>query len=103
MEPRAQNPWLTRFFNLTAGLEKAIIAIAAAFQVWVGSFPTDTPDGWSEADKALVIALIGVIQIIYAANTEPVRPSSAMIDPTPESPVEEPPVLRPRGMPPPLA
>lgn len=71
MEPQKQNPWLTKFFNLTAGLEKAIIAVAAAFQVWVGSFPTD-PDGWTEADKALVIALIGVVQIIYATNTEPV-------------------------------
>jgi hypothetical protein len=68
MEQR--NPWLTKFFNVTAGLEKAIIAVAAAFQVWVGSFPTD--DGWSEADKALIIALIGVVQIIYATNTEPV-------------------------------
>ena len=70
MEPRTQNPWLTKFFNLTAGLEKAIIAVAAAFQVWVGSFPTDGE--WSEADKALVIALIGVVQIVYATNTEPV-------------------------------
>lgn len=67
------NPWLQRWFNLTAGLEKAIIAIAAAFQVWVGSFP-ETPDGWTPADKALVIALIGVVQIIYTANTAAVPP-----------------------------
>jgi hypothetical protein len=73
-----ENPWLTAFFNITAGLEKAIIAIAAAFQVWVGSFPTvsaEHPDGWTEADKALVIALIGVVQIIYATNTEPKPPT----------------------------
>ena len=78
------NPWLQRWFNLTAGLEKAIIAIAAAFQIWVGSFPEDS---WTPADKALVIALIGVVQIIYTANTAAVPPT---IDPAPEEPLVAP-------------
>lgn len=90
------NPWLQRWFNLTAGLEKAIIAIAAAFQVWVGSFPeadilNDAGEvirqGWTAADKALVIALIGVVQIIYTANTAAVPPT---IDPAPEEPLVAP-------------
>ena len=75
------NPWLQRWFNLTAGLEKAIIAIAAAFQIWVGSFPEDS---WTPADKALVIALIGVVQIIYTANTAavpPAKPTDLSADP----------------------
>lgn len=99
MEPQKQNPWLTRFFNMTAGLEKAIIAVAAAFQVWVGSFPTVSeanPDGWTEADKALVIALIGVVQIIYATNTEPAPVKPA--DRSAPMPIEdaEVPVFTPR-------
>jgi hypothetical protein len=84
------NPWLQRWFNITAGLEKAIIAIASACQAWVASFPEDGANGWTPADKTLVIAMIGVVQIIYTANTVAVPPNPVETDHTTDPFVEIP-------------
>ncbi len=68
------SPWLVKFFNATAGLEKFIIAALAAVQVWVGAIGSTV---WS-LDPATVIfiqAMIGAIQMLYTTNTEPVPPS----------------------------
>jgi hypothetical protein len=58
------NPWLTRFFNLTAGLEKVIIGACTVVQTYIGA-GTD----WDEPEKALAIGLIGLVEILYTTNT----------------------------------
>lgn len=80
MQPLA--PWLRAFFNATAGLEKFIIAVLAALQVWVGAVGEKL---WG-LDPATVImfqAMLGAVQILYTTNTAPTPPP---VNPTP--PVE---------------
>lgn len=60
------NPWVIRFFNLTAGLEKFIIAVLAAFQAYIGSLPAET---LSDAQKTLYIALLAAVQIMYTESS----------------------------------
>lgn len=75
------NPYVRGFFNLTAGLEKFIIAVLAAVQAYVGTLPepaTAGGDGWTPAQKALAIALLAAVQMLYTTNT-------AKVPPTPEA------------------
>jgi hypothetical protein len=58
------NPWLVRFFNLTAGLEKVIIGACTIVQTYIG-----TLEAIPANERALYIGLIGLVEILYTTNT----------------------------------
>lgn len=63
------NPKIRAFFNLTAGLEKFIIAVLAACAVYVGALTSLSPEM-----KALIVAVLGAVQMLYTTNTTPTPP-----------------------------
>lgn len=69
---------LTRFFNITAGMEKGIQAALVAFQVYVvtGEWFLNSA-GEVTAEGILVSGLIGAVQIIYTQSTDivPIPPA----------------------------
>ena len=67
MNPNVMNPWVRKFFNLTAGLEKFIIAILAAVQAYIM-----TIEYFTDAEKTLYVALLAAVQMLYTSNTAPV-------------------------------
>lgn len=65
------NKYVARFFNLTAGLEKFIIAVLAALQVWVGAVG-EKLWGLDPATVIMIQAQLGAVMILYTTNTSPV-------------------------------
>lgn len=72
------SPWLRHFFNATAGLEKFIIAILAAVQIWIGAVG-NVEWGLSAATVVFIQALIAAGQMLYATNTVPVPSGSSVM------------------------
>ena len=68
MQP--MNPRVRAFFNMTAGLEKFINAILAALAVYVATIEALTPE-----QRALIVAIIGAVQMLYTTNTTPEPPA----------------------------
>lgn len=75
------NPWVTKFFNLTAGLEKFVIAVLAAFGTWVGAYGYFVAN-WDPATIILVQALLGAVQVLYTESTtrKPVPPTNPTVE-----------------------
>lgn len=71
------NPSVRAFFNLTAGLEKFIIALLAAVQVWVGAIGVKAW-GLDPATVIFIQAAIGAVQMLYTTNTTPTPPNARM-------------------------
>lgn len=67
------NPKVRAFFNLTAGLEKFIVAVLAAASAYVAALST-----LDEPMKALIVAIIGAAQMLYTTNTTPTPPSAPL-------------------------
>ena len=68
------NPWVTKFFNLTAGLEKFIVAVLAAGIVYINSLPDTVLD---PATKILLTSVIAAFQMLYTTNGAPVPPTTS--------------------------
>ncbi len=66
------NPYVRAFFNLTAGLEKFIIAVLAAFAAYVTAVDAAV---LTDAQKALIVALLGAVQVLYTSSSNPTPPA----------------------------
>lgn len=67
------NPWVTKFFNLTAGLEKFIVAVLAALIVYVNTIPDSQMD---PSTKILITSILAAVQMLYTTNGAPVPPTT---------------------------